>query len=259
MKVLNKNIGVLDLNIDNIYFLNALREKFINDNIHYINDMSITNVDEMTNDDINKSINNAINYLITKNIDVLIVVSDSIVEFCEEQINNLSIPVINIVDETIKYVNENYEHKNIGFLSTTSVIEANIYQKNFEYNHLYNMHGDELKLLIRNQLVKTTETFQEVKNVIATIYKKDVDVLVPSLINYLTVYTEINEFIKDLDILPVDNILCDATQNLLYKEEALPEKGKGKTFIYYKQQFDNNMLNRLLKIKYNLVEIEKNA
>ena len=59
------------------------------------------------------------------------------------------------------------------------------------------MNGDNLKNLIRNQLVKTTETFQEAKNVIASVYKKDLDLIIPSLINYLMVKTEINEFLKE--------------------------------------------------------------
>ena len=44
MKVPNKKIGVLDLNIDNLFILNSLRQKFINDDIYYINDVSIENV-----------------------------------------------------------------------------------------------------------------------------------------------------------------------------------------------------------------------
>lgn len=257
MGVPNKNIGVLDLNIDNIYFLNALKDRFKNDNIHYINDMSIDNVDELSADDINKSINNVINYLMSKKIDVLVVVSDSVVEFCEEQLNSLSIPVINIVNESINYVNEQYEYKNFGFLSTTSMIEANIYQKNLKYNHLYSMYGDDLKILIRNQLVKTTESFQEVKNVIASIYKKDVDVIIPSLMNFLTVYTEIFEYIKDIDILPVDKILCDAVEKVLYNGQTLPINGNGKVNIYYNQEIDSKMIDRIVKVDYKLVAMTK--
>ena len=72
-----------------------------------------------------------INYLMIKKIDILVVVSDNIVEYCEDLLNNLSVPVVQIVNETINFINEEFEHKNIGFLSTTSMINANIYQKNF--------------------------------------------------------------------------------------------------------------------------------
>lgn len=253
MKNIKKTIGVLDLNIDNISFLNVLRNKFVNDDIYYINDLTIENIDEMDVEDINKNINNLIIYLMSKQIDILVVVSDNIVEYCEELLNSLSVPVIQIVNETINYVNENYEYKNIGFLSTTSMIKANIYQKNLRYNHLYNMNGDDLKDLIRNHLVKTTESFQEVKTVIAPVFKKDLDIVIPSLVNYLMVTTEINEFLKDVEVIKIDELLCNSIQKQLYKLQELPIKGKGKTYLCLNDTVDEKQLKRLLNIKYNII------
>lgn len=255
MKPIKKNIGILDLNIDNIYFLNKLREKFVNDDIYYVNDLSIEDIDSMAAEEINKKINELINYLMSKNIDLLVVVSDNIVEYCEELLNSLSVPVIQIVNETLNYVNENYEYKNIGFLSTTSMIKANIYQKNLRYNHLYNMTGDALQDLIRNHLVKTTESFQEVKNIIVPVFKKDLDIVIPSLINYLMVTTEINEFLKEVEVIKIDEILCDIIQKQLYKFQDMPVKGKGKTYICVNDRIDIDILNRLLNIKYNIIDV----
>ena len=199
-----------------------------------------------------------INYLLTKEVDVLVVVSDSIIEYCLDLFENINVPVVNIVDECINYVNVNYEYKNLGFLATTSIIEANIYQKYFRYNHLYNMNGDNLKQLIRNQLVKTTETFQEAKNVIAQVYKKDLDLIIPSLINYLMVKTEINEFLKDVEIVPIDDVVCNKIIELIYKDEVLPVKGKGKTYVCLNHSnIDLNQINRLVKIKYTIIDVNQ--
>ena len=252
MKQPNKKIGVLDLNTDNIYVLNSIRNKFINDDIYYVNGLNIDNIDEMDVEELKRSVSKSIEYLLSKNVDVLLVASDSVIEFCEDLITELEVPVINIINETINYVNEQYEYKNIGFLSTNSMIEANIYQKNIRYNHLYTMIGDDLKKLILNQLVKTTESFQETKNVVVSIYKKDVDIIIPSLVNFLTVKTEIFEYIKDAQILPLDEILVNCISNVLYKEEGLPLKGKGKTYLYSQEQFDLASLKRLIKIKYQI-------
>lgn len=257
MKQVNKKIGVLDLNTDNIYVLNSIREKFVNDDIYYINDLNIENIDEMDIDELKKSVSNSIEFLLSKNVDVILVASDSIIEFCEELFMELKIPVINVITETINFVNEQYEYKNIGFLSTNSMIEANIYQKNIRYNHLYTMVGDDLKKLILTHLVKTTESFQETKNVVVSIYKKDVDIIIPSLVNFLTVKTEIFEYIKDVQILPLDEILVNSIKNVLYKEEELPLKGKGITYLCSHEQFDLTSLKRLLKIKYQVVNLNQ--
>ena len=256
MKKQIQKIGVLDMNIDNIYSLNLIRETFKNEDIYYINDTEIETFDEMDVKDIHTHVSENINYLLSKEVDVIVVVSDSIVEYCEDLLSEIKLPVINIVDECINYVNANYEYKNLGFLAPSSIVEANIYQKNFRYNHLYNMVGDNLKQLIRNQLVKTTETFQEAKNIIAPVFKKDLDLIIPSLINYLMVKTEINEFLKDVDIVPIDQIICDKIKEILYKEQDLPLKGKGKTYICLNQEkLDLDQLNRLVKIKYQIINI----
>lgn len=257
MKLPKKVIGVLDLNIDNICLLNSLRETFKNDDIYYINDMSIENVDEMDKNELNDIIANNLNYLLSKNINVLLVVSDSIIEYCSELFNELKIPVINIIDETVNYVNEFYEYKNVGFLSSNSMIEANIYQKSIRYNHLYSMNGDELIKLIRTHLVKTSESFQETKNVIAAVYKKDLDIIVPSLLNFLMVKTEIHEYLKDVQLINVNQILIDCVKNILYKEEELPLKGKGITYLCSKNSFEEDAVNRLLKMKYQIVNINE--
>lgn len=258
MKKICKKIGVLDMNIDNIYSLNKIREIFKNDDIYYVNDTEIETFDEMDVKDIHNHVTENINYLLTKEVDVLVVVSDSIIEYCLDLFENINVPVVNIVDECINYVNVNYEYKNLGFLATTSIIEANIYQKYFRYNHLYNMNGDNLKQLIRNQLVKTTETFQEAKNVIAQVYKKDLDLIIPSLINYLMVKTEINEFLKDVEIVPIDDVVCNKIIELIYKDEVLPVKGKGKTYVCLNHSnIDLNQINRLVKIKYTIIDVNQ--
>lgn len=253
MKIEKKIIGVLDLNIDNISILNSLRDTFKNDDIYYINDTSIENVDEMDKNEFNNIIDANIKFLLTKNIEVLVVVSDSIVEYCSELFESLNIPVINVIDETVNYVNEFFEYKNVGFLSSNSMIEANIYQKNIRYNHLYSMAGDDLIRLIRTHLVKTSESFQETKNVIASVYKKDLDFIVPSMVNFLMVKTEIHEYLKDVEIINIGQILVDCVKNALYKDQELPLKGKGITYLCSKNALDEEAMKRILKQKYIII------
>jgi len=257
MKLPNKKIGVLDLNIDNLFILDTLRKKFINDDIYYINDITIENVDEMDKEELNQAVNKLLNILLEKQIDVLLIVSDSIIEYCEELFVDLKIPVVKIVEDTINYVNEHYEYENVGFLASNSMIEANIYQKNIRYNHLYTMPGDGLRDLIRTHLVKTSESFQETKNVIAQVYKKELDIIVPSLINYLLVKTEITEFLKDVTLIPVDDVLTNNVGKILYPNNDYPEKGKGITYLLSNVALDVKAINRIIKTKYKIIDLNQ--
>lgn len=264
----NKRIGILDMTIDNMFLINMVRDIFKNDDIYYISDMNHTNTDvqldefefddeEKKEKDINDIVSKNLNYLLSKDIDVLVIANDTIIEYCEELIESIKIPIVHIVNETINYINKNYEFKNIGFLACTSIMEANIYQKNFRYNHLYNMNGDVLRDIIQNQFVKTTETFQEVKNIVLPYRKKDLDIIVPSLVNFLMVDVEFGEWVKKATLLPIDKIICDAISHILYgKEEYVsPKKGKGKTYVFLDEDVDKTIINRFVKSKYELINI----
>lgn len=256
MKIEKKNIGILDMNIDSIYLLNAVRNMFKNDDIYYVNDCQLETYEGLEVEDINNYVKKNIEYLLSKNVDVIVVADPTIIEYCEELVNNINVKVVNVVEEGINYINENFEYKNIGFLSNGAIIEANIYQKNFRYNHLYNMNADEMVNLVRTHLVKTTETFQEAKNIIAPVYKKDLDVIIPSHVNLLMIKTELFEFLKDVNIVPIDEIICDKLKQHLYGNNVLPIKAKGKTYLNLKGN-DSIELKRFLKHKYFVVEENK--
>ena len=51
-------------------------------------------------------------------------------------------------------------------------------------------------------------------------------------------------------------LACDKIKEILYKEQGLPWKGKGKTYICLNQEkLDLDQLNRLVKIKYQIINI----
>ena len=118
------------------------------------------------------------------------------------------------------------------------------------------MNADEMIALVRTHLVKTTETFQEAKNIIAPVYKKDLDVIIPSHVNFLMVKTELFEFLKDVDIVPIDEIICNTLKQLIHPNDILPVKGKGKTYLNLKGH-NSVELKRFLKHKYFVVEENK--
>ena len=118
------------------------------------------------------------------------------------------------------------------------------------------MNADEMVNLVRTHLVKTTETFQEAKNIIAPVYKKDLDVIIPSHVNLLMIKTELFEFLKDVNVVPIDEIICDKLKQHLYGNNGLPIKAKGKTYLNLKGN-DSIELKRFLKHKYFVVEENK--
>ncbi|MGI6677199.1 MAG: hypothetical protein ACOX5N_07105 [Bacilli bacterium] len=72
-------------------------------------------------------------------------------------------------------------------MARKETIEANLYQKRFNYNHLYNIPSDELERIIEEKQTKTARSFTAVKEAFRPVMKKEVDLIVtgsPCLIDF---------------------------------------------------------------------------
>lgn len=256
MENIRKKIGVIDANNENIYLLNALYNTFKNCDILYFNIDTVEKYEGLDDETLVNDTQCAIQYLISKNIDIIVFASDTIIEYYNEKIEELKVPYILITECSINYINENYEYKNLGFMACTSVIEANLYQKYFRYNHLYNMTSDSLTETIKKFKVKTSESFQETRLVVAPVAKKGLDIIIPSSVNYLMLKTEICEFLKEVDILPIDEVICNNVSSLIFNS-LLPAKGKTKVFILTKEIMAKDSFAKYMKCDYKLFNINE--
>ena len=95
--------------------------------------------------------------------------------------------------------NSKYEYKSIAFIANDGMVEANIYQKAFKYNHLYNVKGNNLIEIANAKLMKTKESFNAVRDCASFLQKRDLEIIVTPEINVLLLYTEFGEYFKDVD------------------------------------------------------------
>ena len=138
-------IGIIDINVDGLYILNSLAKEFKNEDFIYINDIKNFPYEGREQEEIVKLVTENVEKLLKQNIKMLVVISDTIIEYCFDYLQTLNIPVINIVQSIINYVNKNHEQKNLVLLAKSYILKANLYQKNFNYNHMYNIASDELE------------------------------------------------------------------------------------------------------------------
>lgn len=243
-------IGIIDMNNDNIIILNQLRQDFKHETLIYINDLKQYEYEGLTIEAINERVKNNIEFLLSFEIKLLIVASSTIIEYCHEYLKQLSIPVISIIDTICDYVNDKYEHKNIAFLANKHILEANLYQKRFRYNHLYNLPSDSLNNIINEKKMKTSFSFSTTKEILRSVLKKDIDVIVPSNANILLLKTEINEFMPFIPIVHISEIISKKVNEVLGDDRY--HKGRGKTFIYINVSKNKSNINHLLSIKYKV-------
>ncbi len=264
IKKLDKPLVVLDLAYTSMYSLNKLREALPYENIVYINDLE-KDTYEVTDPDmvqdlqgITEEIKRLVDMALAYDPKLLIVASDSIIEYGKEVIDNINIPKIYITDIICEEVNKNFEFKNMAFFATQGIIEANLYQKNFHYSRLYNLNADNMMDAIKNFKMKTSDSFNQVKGALMPLYKKDIDVIIPSLSNILLFQTEIFEYVKDqnkdLNILKIDEILASSCKDLIKYPANSKLKAKKDIYILLKRIENKENLKAL---KMNEIELRK--
>lgn len=244
-------IGILDMNINNISILNTLVKDYKYENFIYMADKEFNDYEVLPEDKIRSRVKEKLEYLIKSNVKLIVVVSNTIVEYCSDMFEEVRVPVINIVDTIVNYINSNYEHKNMLLLASDNIIKANIYQKNFRYNHLYNISCNNMDEIVLENRLKTNKSFTTAKDSLKTVIKKDVDIIIPTHVNLVGLKTEIFEYIKDANILYINELLSDKIKAALLTIENIYSKGKGLVELIINPELHKSYIN-ILSIKYVL-------
>lgn len=261
---INSPICLIDMGINSMYAINSFHEILDKENIVYLNDLNIDNYEGKEIDFIEKRIALLLERALKLNPKMIVIVNDTIIEYGKEQLDKLNIPYVNIVDEIINYVNLNFEFKNMAFFAPQGIIEANMYQKNFHYTRLYNLNADSIMKDLNSGLMKTNESFNDIRLALLPLYKKEIDCIIPSLINILLFRTEINEYIKDdkaISIIDASTILALKAKEILENNNITNEKMDKKKYVYLilnKKRFKKNkdIYNKIINCKKKVIEEE---
>ena len=249
-------IGILDAGMEGLSIFNKLVLNFPYNKFIYVNDMENYPYEGKNPEDIKSLTSELINTLYKQEVDIIIVLSNSIIEYCDELLSNIKIPIIKINDLIINYVNKNYEYKNIALLAKLYILKAStIYQKNFHYNHLYNVQSDELDELVLNKEVKTGKSFGVCQRVLKNAIGKDVDlvVYVDSFISTLLI--EIKEYIPNTSYIDLYNIIIDYYKENLLDKYPFAIKGKEASLVISNMEKDEfKKLAYFVNCKYDYIK-----
>jgi len=253
--MIKEAIGILDSGVEGFNILGNLVNKFKHENFIYINDLKHYPYSNLTETEALDLIKDNVERLLKQNIKLLIVTSDIIMDIAYDYFDTLSILVLDIVSLYIDYINENYEQKNIALFARGEVLEANLYQKNFKYNRLYNIPSDELEKFIMNKGLKTSQSFMKTEETFKQLKGKGLDVIIASSPYLILLKTEIEEYLKFDEITDFGMIV----QNKIYNEFMdLNIKGKGEvTVLGNVEKSKFKYLTSWNAVKYKYFDLDK--
>lgn len=226
-------IGILDGGFEGINIFEKLVKKYPYESFIYINDLQNYPYEGKEIEDINNYVKRNVDYLLSKDVKAIICVNASIIEYCIEyleSVNNKDNTLIKLylVDSIINYINLNFEQKNMLLLGKEYILKANLFQKNFKYNHLYNVASDELENIIFENKTKTSNSFKITREVLRPVISKPVDIIIfiDSYLENLSI--ELKEYCNFNEIIDLAQII---SSELMVKNIFTYTKEKGRNII----------------------------
>ena len=224
MKV-NQAIGILDGGFEGINIFNRLVKDYPYERFIYLNDPVNYPYEGKEEKEILNAIKKNTEILISQHVSIILVVNNSIIEYGLEYFSSLEINVLKISDFIIDYVNESYEHKNVGLLAKEYIVKANIYQKNIKYNHLYSIPSDTLDDIIMNKEIRTAKSFKAVDDAFLNSKAKDYNILIvtDSYLNNLRI--EFSEYVSCDEIMDLASVVSKKMKEFLPNVGRIKKKG----------------------------------
>lgn len=145
-------VGVFDSGVGGLTVLKKLIEKYPKNDYIYFGDTKNVPYGEKNKNELFDLSSKIVEFFIENNIDLIVIACGTISSNCYSELKNkYSIPIIDIISPTIKYVTMN-NYDNIGVIATTRTIDSHIFRDLLKDITVYEETCSEFVNLIENDL-----------------------------------------------------------------------------------------------------------
>ena len=235
-------IGVFDSGIGGLTVLKELVRKYPNNEYIYVGDTLNIPYGTKSLDELKKLSSNIIDYLIKEEVDLIIIacgtISSNIIEYIKSK---YSIPIIDIITPTIKYIKKNNFNK-IGVLATPMTINSKVFDNKLTNVEVISTSAPKLVPAIEgNNLADINTALSEYLN---KYINSDIQVLVLGCTHYPIVERNIIEYLgTNIQILNMGIPILD--------EIEISDNIKGEVTINV-TKLNNDTINNIKRILGNL-------
>ena len=134
-------IGILDGGFEGINIFSRLVKDYPYERFIYLNDPENYPYEGKEEKEILNCIKKNTEILLNLDVELILVVNNSIVEYGSEYFATLDKKILKFSDFVIDYVNEGYEHKNVALMAKEYIVKANILHDTTPYRAISGWAG----------------------------------------------------------------------------------------------------------------------
>lgn len=262
---IKKTIGIFDSGIGGLTVMKEIIKEMPNEDIVYFGDTARVPYGNKSPETIQKFSMQIANFLLEKNIKILVIACNTATSFSLKTLTeNLSIPVIGVINPGSEAAYKISKNKKIGVIGTKGTIKSNAYEK-----ALHNI-DESLKVfskacplfvpLVEENWIDKKETYSIAQEYLKDLQSFNIDTLILGCTHYPIIKNVIQEVIGN-KISIVDSAIetSKVVHNTLEKNNNIETKTKGsyKFFVSDDEQSFLNFGEKILDIKIENEHIEK--
>ena len=221
----NRPIGVFDSGIGGVTVLEELIKKFPNENFIYVGDTLNLPYGTKTPEKLKELVSSVANYLVNRDVKAIVIACNTATANSAHLNDELSIPVIGVIEPTANYAYEMSKNKNILVLATNVTIESNAYQNaliGIDANgHYYFSKCSEFVDAIEKNNINTEESFKLVSDKLNEYKDKDIDTIILGCTHFGLYSKEIKNVFPNATLIPCSIPTADKLFNVLNENSSL--------------------------------------
>ena len=222
----NKPIGVFDSGIGGVTVLQDLVEKFPNEDFIYVGDTLNLPYGTKTPEQLKSLVSNVSNYLVSRDVKAIVIACNTATANSYHLKDEISVPVIGVINPTSKCAYETSQKKNILTIATNVTINSESYKK--ALNELSNGRGNfyfercsEFVDAIENNIVNTKESFDLVYNKLSKYQDKDIDTIILGCTHFGLYSKELLNVFPNAKLIGCGNPTALELYNVLEENDSL--------------------------------------
>ena len=217
-------VGVFDSGVGGLTVLKKLIEKYPKNDYIYFGDTKNVPYGEKNKNELFDLSSKIVEFFIENNIDLIVIACGTISSNCYSKLKNkYSIPIIDIISPTIKYVTMN-NYDNIGVIATTRTIDSHIFRDLLKDITVYEEACSEFVNLIENDLYDEIDIDKHLSKI-------DTDTIILGCTHYPLIKDKIKRNCIDM----ADNIV-------------LPDNNGNSLRVLYFSKLDDKVIKNVNKI-----------
>lgn len=258
-------IGMFDSGVGGMTVFSEIINKLPNENIIYFGDTKRFPYGNKSRESIISLSKNAINFLISKNVKCIVIACGTATSQAIEEVKKIyDIPIIGIIEPTIKYIKNSTKLQNIGVIATRGTIKSNSWEKKIK-----SVRSD-IKVVNKEcpvlaEIAEEGWTNNEIAELILREYLKDIN-NIDALILGCTHYPLFKELIKkilgeNIELIDTGEKLSIYLRNKLEMLDLRNDVNNKPLFEFYLSDIENNftkiankLLNGSITLKDNTIK-----